>query len=211
MSCIVLTNCTWPNRKEGKPATSDCKKRELPECHIVKKGETLWRISKIYNVPLDDIIRYNNIDDVTDLPVGKRIFFPHPNERRKPKLGAVPDFSWPVKGKISRGFKYNGPVFHTGIDIMGTKGTPIKSAASGVVIYTGDEMSGYGNMIIIKHDFGFTSVYAHNRVNLVKVGNNVTQGEIIAELGNTGRSTGPHLHFEIRKDKKPVDPLLYLH
>ncbi|MBN2372687.1 M23 family metallopeptidase [bacterium] len=121
-----------------------------------------------------------------------------------------PSFIWPLKGTITRGFKNEGPIHHSGIDISSPIGTPIVSTASGRVIYDGDKMSGYGNMIIIKHNEEFSSVYAHNRVNLVKAGERVEKGQIIAEVGVSGRSTGAHLHFEIRKNKKPVDPLLYL-
>ncbi len=161
----------------------------------------------MYNVPLEDIIQYNNIDDVTDIPTGTKIYFPSRTRRRREH---APVFQWPLKGHISRGFKINGPVHHRGIDILASKGTPIDAAAPGRVIYSGSKISGYGNILIIKHSSGFSTVYAHNMINLVKLGEMVDAGQLIARVGNTGRSTGPHLHFEIRKNEKPVDPRLYL-
>lgn len=200
--CPLISQCTFRHQQPTKPPV-----RALPKYHTLKKGETLWRIAKKYNVPLEAIVRYNNIDDVTDIPVGKKIYIP---KRRIYSRQSTPDFIWPLKGTITRGFKNTGPIYHTGIDILASEGTPILAAASGGVIYNGDQMAGYGNMLIIKHSNGFSTVYAHNRSNLVKVGENVKQGQIVAKVGSTGRSSGPHLHFEIRKDKKPVDPRLYL-
>ena len=204
--CPFLSQCTW-SRNSRHPRSSKTSDGPLPKYHIIKKGETLWGISKRYNVPLDEIIRYNNIDDVKDIPAGKKIYIPGPTDRNFSK---DPVFIWPLKGEIRRGFKNAGPIHHSGIDILALKGTPILAAASGEVIYNGDQMAGYGNMIIIKHNNNFSSVYAHNRVNLVKVGDRIKKGKIIAKVGSTGRSTQPHLHFEIRRYKKPVDPMLYL-
>ena len=175
--------------------------------HILKKGETLWRVAQTYGVPLENIIRYNNIDDVTTVPAGKRIYMPAQNELLHED---APDFIWPLEGIIARGFKRSGPIQYSGIDILSPEGTPIIAAAAGSVIYNGDHMAGYGNMIIIKHTNGFSSVYANNQVNMVKIGDNVAQGDVIAKVGNTGNYSEPHLHFEIRKEKKSVNPRLYL-
>jgi lipoprotein NlpD len=99
---------------------------------------------------------------------------------------------------------------HDGIDIDAASGTPIRAADSGKVIYSGDEIKGYGNIVIIKHGPTLTTVYAHNAANLVREGNAVKKGQVIARVGRTGRATGSHLHFEIRNHNKPVDPLLVL-
>ena len=116
------------------------------------------------------------------------------------------DFIWPVKGKVLAAFAEPNS---KGVDIGGRIGDPVVAAAQGRVMYTGTGIRGYGKLIVIKHDNGFNSVYAHNREILVKEGQNVAQGQKIAELGNTD-AEAPKLHFEIRKSGKPVDPLRYL-
>lgn len=120
-------------------------------------------------------------------------------------------FVWPVDtGTLTSGFGRRGRRIHKGIDLAADPGTPVKAAAAGEVIYSDNKQRGYGNLVIIQHADDFVTVYAHNRRNLVDEGETVRQGAVIAELGNTGRSTGPHLHFEIRLKSKAVDPLIYL-
>jgi lipoprotein NlpD len=204
--CILLSQCTWSGYNRYHPHGKS-KGVSTDRYHELREGETLWRIAKKYGVPLEDIIRYNNIDDVTKLPVGTKIYIP---TQRDFKYENAPDFIWPLKGTIVRGFKHSGPILYPGIDILSPEDTPILAAASGDVIYNGDHMAGYGNMIIIKHSNGFSSVYANNKVNLVKVGDRVVQGQVIAKVGSTGNYSEPYLHFEIRKEKKSLNPKLYL-
>jgi lipoprotein NlpD len=116
------------------------------------------------------------------------------------------EFVWPAKGKLLAAFAEPNS---KGLDIGGKPGDPVLAAAPGRVMYTGTGIRGYGKLIVIKHDNGFNSVYAHNREILVKEGQNVTRGQRIAELGDTD-TDAPKLHFEIRKSGKPVDPLRYL-
>ena len=116
------------------------------------------------------------------------------------------DFIWPVRGRVLAGFSEPNS---KGVDISGKIGDPVVAAAQGKVMYTGTGIRGYGKLIVIKHDNGFNSVYAHNREILVKEGQNVTRGQKIAELGDSD-SDAPKLHFEIRKSGRPVDPLRYL-
>jgi len=115
-------------------------------------------------------------------------------------------FTWPAKGKLLNGFSEPNS---KGVDIAGKPGDPVVAAAPGRVMYTGTGIRGYGQLIVIKHEDGYNSVYAHNRRILVKEGQNVSRGEPIAELGATD-SDQPKLHFEIRKSGKPVDPMKYL-
>lgn len=120
-------------------------------------------------------------------------------------------FDWPVdRARLSRGFKTEGRRPHLGIDLAGPKKTPIYSSHGGVVIYTGRDFRGFGKMILIETGSGWATLYAHLDEILVSEGQRVRLGESIGLMGNTGRSTGPHLHFEIRKNKSPVDPLIYL-
>lgn len=121
-------------------------------------------------------------------------------------------FLWPVPQfyKVSSHFGRRGGRNHDGIDIPAPKGTPIVSVDQGVVVYSDDGIRGYGNMIVIAHSDDIFTVYAHNRTNKVDKGDRVKKGEKIAEVGNTGRSTGPHLHFEIRVKNKSRNPAQFL-
>lgn len=120
-------------------------------------------------------------------------------------------FDWPVDdARITRGFLPKKRKPHLGIDLAAPKGTPILSSHSGTVIYTGREFKGYGKMVMIEDSNGWATLYAHFNKILVQEGQKIAQGEILGEMGQTGRATGVHLHFEIRKKMGPVDPLPYL-
>jgi len=137
---------------------------------------------------------------------------PPPAKPEPPKTAAVErepgalDFIWPAKGGLLA--KFSEPS-SKGLDIGGKAGDPVVAAAAGQVLYTGTGIRGFGKLIVIRHENGFSSVYAHNREILVKEGQSVTQGQRIAELGDTDADR-PKLHFEIRKSGKPVDPMRYL-
>lgn len=113
-------------------------------------------------------------------------------------------WGWPVKGKILTNFGATHTTFK-GIDIGNAEGTPILAAGDGEVVYSGDSLRGYGNLIIIKHNKNFLTAYAHNRKNMVKEGDSVSLGQRIAEMGRTGTDK-VKLHFEVRYQGKPVDP-----
>jgi murein DD-endopeptidase MepM/ murein hydrolase activator NlpD len=121
-------------------------------------------------------------------------------------------FLWPVDGgHITSFFGWRSSSrFHDGIDIAAPKGTKIFATKSGQVIYSGNRIRGYGNMIVIRHNEGYHSVYAHNSTNKVSKGDIVSQGDVIGLVGNTGHSSGAHVHFEIRKGKYSKDPLKFL-
>jgi lipoprotein NlpD len=120
------------------------------------------------------------------------------------------EFIWPLRGPVTSWFGVRKGRRHDGIDIAAKKGTPIRAAEKGKVIYSDDEIPGYGNLIIIEHAGGFHSVYAHNSRNRVDVDAFVRREQVVGEVGETGRAKGPHLHFEIRKDQRAVDPMKYL-
>ena len=125
--------------------------------------------------------------------------------------GAVPSFRWPVRGRVIAGFgsKPNGTQ-NDGINLAVPEGTPVKAADDGVVAYAGNELKGYGNLVLIRHSNGFVSAYAHASEIMVKRGDNIKRGQVIAHAGQTGNVTSPQLHFEIRKGSTPVDPTPYL-
>lgn len=121
-------------------------------------------------------------------------------------------FAWPVPNfyKVSSHYGPRGSRHHDGIDIPAPRGTPIVASDSGEVIYADNGIRGYGNMIVLAHGEDVFTVYAHNKKNKVSKGDKVRRGETIALVGNTGRSSGPHLHFEIRVKNKKTDPGRYL-
>jgi murein DD-endopeptidase MepM/ murein hydrolase activator NlpD len=121
-------------------------------------------------------------------------------------------FLWPVPHfyRVSSHFGPRGRKHHDGIDIPAPRGTPIVAVDHGVVVYSDNGIRGYGNMILLAHGEDVFTVYAHNRKNLVSKGDKVVKGQVIGHVGNTGRSTGPHLHFEIRVKNKVRNPAQFL-
>jgi murein DD-endopeptidase MepM/ murein hydrolase activator NlpD len=125
--------------------------------------------------------------------------------------GALPTFRWPVRGKVitSYGAKTNGKA-NDGINLAVPEGTPVKAAEDGVVAYSGNELKGYGNLVLIRHSNGYVTAYAHASELLVKRGDTIKRGQVIAKSGQSGEVASPQLHFEIRKGSNPVDPLQFL-
>ena len=122
---------------------------------------------------------------------------------------------WPVKGWLSSKFGYRiSPfsgrrTFHEGIDVAARYGTPVRATAKGIVIYAGYKV-GYGKLVTIDHGFGYVTRYGHNSKILVKVGDSVEKGQVISKVGNTGKSTGPHVHYEVLVNGVPVNPLKFI-
>jgi murein DD-endopeptidase MepM/ murein hydrolase activator NlpD len=123
----------------------------------------------------------------------------------------MPSFRWPVRGRVITGFgpKPNG-LQNDGINVAVPEGTPVKSAEDGVVAYAGNELKGYGNLVLVRHSNGFVTAYAHASEIMVKRGDQIRRGQVIAKSGQTGNVSSPQLHFEIRKGSTPVDPTQYL-
>ena len=181
----------------------------------VKKGDSLSRIAGKYDISFNRLLDMNDLESSL-IRTGQKLFIPDASISSfelKKTLGEL--FLFPVKGRITSPFGYRNDPFtgrksmHYGIDIANRKGTAVKATLDGKVLKCGRSLV-YGKYIIIKHPGGYQSLYAHLNKNLVRKGQNISQGEIIAELGSTGRSTGPHLHFSIYKNQKPVDPLKQL-
>ena len=133
--------------------------------------------------------------------------------------GAEPDgsivlqrdrFLWPVEGKVISGFGMRKGAKHGGIDIKAAEGVPVRAADTGVVAYLDSDMRGYGKIVILKHADEFFTVYAHNKENLVKMGDVIEKGQLIATVGATGNATTSHLHFEVRHGKIVRNPLFFL-
>ncbi|HSV08916.1 MAG TPA: LysM peptidoglycan-binding domain-containing M23 family metallopeptidase [Candidatus Binatus sp.] len=195
--------------------------------HRVAPGETLYRIGKAYGVPYDELARVNGIADPARIEVGRTIVIPHARahlpvgvitpvsaEAERPAPRELPEgpapFIWPVTGGLlTSDFGARGASHHDGIDIGAPVGTPVRAVRAGRVLYS-DRLRGYGNLIIVDHGEGYATVYAHNRDNRARTGDQVRQGDVIASVGETGRTSGPNLHFEVRKDNVARNPLFYL-
>jgi lipoprotein NlpD len=194
--------------------------------HRVEYGENLYRLGKAYGVPYRELARVNGITNPDRIEVGEVIVIPHatrdlpvgvitPERARddRPVPGELPSgpapFVWPVTGVVDSGFGPRGATHHDGIDIVCPAGTPVRAARAGRVLYS-DTLRGYGNLIILEHDDGYATVYAHNLENRARVGDQIRQGDYIAAVGESGTTAGPNLHFEIRKDNVARNPLFYL-
>ena len=191
---------------------------------VVTQDETLYSIARQHKLTVQQLVLYNNIKkpyvikpgQTLKLSATQRVASSARQKNTKTKQASskqvvsnqVVNWRWPIKGKLIKTFnkRLNDA---KGIDIAGKEGKSIKAAASGKVVYSGNGLISYGNLIIIKHNDLYLSAYAHNRKLLVKEGQKVKVGQIIAELGKTG-ADNPRLHFEIRKNGKPVNPIRYL-
>jgi murein DD-endopeptidase MepM/ murein hydrolase activator NlpD len=207
--------------------------------HVVQKGDTLYSISRQYNVDMTTLTQKNRLQPPYTLNVGQKLALSGslsssgsststytaqktttataakstvkstpvqtPVKARKTK------FQWPVQGKVISGFGVIGKGRkNDGINISAARGTAVKAADKGTVAYAGNELKGFGNLILIKHSDGWITAYAHNEKLLVKKGQTVLKGEKIATVGSTGGVNAPQLHFEVRAGKKAVNPRQYL-
>ncbi len=201
--------------------------------HTVAPGESLSAIAARYRRPANDIIAANDLKAPYTLFVGQRLAIPgiaadgtvaeQPVEENEavaavavPENVALPargslQFIWPVDGTVlsTFGAKDNG-LHNDGINIAAPAGSPVRASEDGVVAYVGDELRGYGNLILIKHAEGWVSAYAHNANVRVARGQEVKRGQVIGIVGVTGGVSAPQSHFELRRDGQAVDPLDFL-
>lgn len=184
--------------------------------HKVRSGESLSLIARKYQTTISAIVAENNMSN-TVVMAGQILKVPTQGRYNVAQSSKAVRASWkmPVRGRLSDKYGwrkhpvYRKRLFHAGIDIAAPKGTPIAAVQSGKVIYAG-RRSGYGNLVIVSHANGMSTRYAHCSSILVKKGQNVRAGQLIAKVGATGVATGNHLHFEIRKNGKTQNPLTYL-
>ena len=224
-----------------------------PSVHIVQKGDTIYSISRRYNVDMSVLTRTNNLYAPYSIYLGQILKLPgsvvEPTEhwislKKRPTQTAVrntaksapkqtktgrkstrktavrlpppPDrakakFAWPVNGTVMNKFGSAGGGRHNdGINIKVAEGTFVRAAENGVVAYAGNELKGFGNLLLVKHADGWITAYAHNKEFLVKRGDTVKRGQPMAKAGKTGNAKEPQLHFEIRRGTKAVDPMTYL-
>jgi len=208
--------------------------------HKVKKGETGYSISRRYGVTVSSLMQINTIKPPYTLSVGQKLRLPGGASRAdsvktaysesaqrqttKPNKStgrsvAMPTppprsssgFEWPVTGKLAARFgPRQGGLHNDGINILAEEGTPVKAAEAGVVVYASNALEGYGNLLLLKHSGGWITAYAHNERLLVRPGQKIDRGQVVARVGSTGGVNIAQLHFEIRKGRQALDPLRHL-
>ena len=163
---------------------------------VVKRGDTVNKISRLHPKPVAEIAKANAKPEDALKAAGST---------------ALPLFHWPVQGRIIASF---GSLLdggrNDGINLAVPEGTPVEAAENGIVSYAGNELKGYGNLVLIRHSNGYFTVYAHAKELLVKDGDEIKRGQVIAHSGQTGNVNAPQLHFEVRKDATPLDPMRFL-
>ena len=181
----------------------------------------MYSIARKYNLSPKKLIKYNRLRNPKKIKVGKRIYLPKnaklrpvykrakTKKSKKGKISAL-KFVWPTKGTLTSRFGFRWGIPHKGIDIGAPKGNKVYAAYNGKVALVESRPRGLGNVIILKHDKNFLTVYGHNSKILVKENQRVRKGQVISLIGSTGWSTGPHLHFEIRYKGEALNPLYYL-
>ncbi len=222
-----------PTRNRIKPEKPVVQKT-APVIHEVKRGETLGAIAKHYEVTVSSLLIANRLRGGPRgaLSIGQRLTIPRrpgPAPMLRARRGTAafeplpvslvlsvpgfeegaPRFVWPVTGPVNSTFGRRSRSWHRGIDIGAERGVPIVASAAGVVVASGFEAR-YGQRVMIEHEGGFVTVYAHNERNLVDVGQEVSRGQVIAIVGRTGHASGEHVHFEIRYDGRVYNPLYLL-
>jgi len=189
--------------------------------HRVEAGQTLWRISKIYDVDIDDIIRLNHIAEGTAIEIGQVLLIPN---RLRPQniplkssaasaasVASGDDFIWPLRGRVIAGFGFTyHNLMNKGINIQAPAGSNILATRSGRVVFYSNRFGNYGKTIIIDHGDGLRSVYSRISEIFVQPGENVQRGALVGRVGASARDKNSYLHFEIRKGATPQNPLYYL-
>nr|WP_255592808.1 LysM peptidoglycan-binding domain-containing M23 family metallopeptidase [Bordetella sp. BOR01] len=188
-----------------------------PGYYRVQSGDTLSKIARAHNTSVSELMRLNNLSNPNRISKGQVLRVnAKGGAAPAPTAGSAPAPSpaasaaavrgiklvWPADGTVTH--RYNGSS-SKGITLVNKAGTPVRAAAAGSVVYAGNRLRGYGNLVIVQHSGDFLSIYAHNSKMLVKEGQKVSQGQQIAEMGSTDRS-GPGLYFELRHRGQPVDP-----
>ena len=176
----------------------------------VKSGDTVWHIAKRYGIPRSDVLRANKLPPSGKIFVGQKLFLPGAQKTRL-------EFGSPLRVRLFVTSRYGyrrhpirrQRIFHHGIDLRAKTGTRVYAAQSGKVIFVG-WLGGYGKLVILKHDNQYTTRYGHLSTIKVRSGQKVKRGTVIGLSGNTGYSTGPHLHFEVRYKGKSTDPAKYI-
>ena len=181
--------------------------------HRVEKGQTLWQISRIYNVDLESIVDINHISASSHIENGQLIFIPSEEKPAPVKRypSAETTFIWPIEGRVIATFGQNfRNMINKGINVRPINSMDVVASLSGRVAFCSENFGPFGKTIIIEHSNGFSTVYARNAQIMVKAGDSVQKGMVIAKAGSSGRDKDVYLHYEIRKGVIPQNPYYYL-
>lgn len=212
-----------PARTAPAPPSATAPLARGEDAHVVQPGDTLWSIAQRHGTPVQTLVRTNRLGDDTLLRPGQRILvtdIPRPSKAASASPGTASPtqraaaslrsaLAWPSRGVLTSRFGFRGKRHHHGIDIAAPVGMPISAAQDGTVQFAG-WMGGYGLLAILDHGAGLTTWYGHASRLLVAVGEQVRKGQIVAKVGTTGEVTGPNVHFEVRRNNVPLDPLTFL-
>lgn len=184
--------------------------------HRVRSGDSLWKIADMYQVSVGQLVKTNKtIKNPDQLRIGQTINIPAQSNMRNavakeyPSRGTVRKYLWPVLGTISSKYGWRKSGFHHGLDIACPINTPIKAVQAGKVVKVAVQPI-FGRLVLLEHSDGTRTLYAHARKILVHKGQRVKKGQVIARVGMSGRTTGPHLHFQVFRSGKTVNPLRVL-
>lgn len=188
--------------------------------HRVQPGQSAYRVARAYDLPLIDLLEANGIPDPGLIRPGHWLWVPGATKTRPvPPLDDLTErlspvarrtFRPPVRGKVGSGFGARKGGSHWGADILAPEGSDVRAAEYGLVLYAGNGLRGYGNVIVLDHGEGITTLYGHLREFRVKSGDAVAAGQVIGAVGRTGNATTSHLHFELRLEGEALDPGLYV-
>ncbi len=207
----------------------------MSKYHEIKAGETLYGISRTYNMQISKLVELNNLQEPYSVKIGDKIKISSANSKSESSsnyslksqakssekdsppslvnkaMDKFNHFSWPVRGAIISGFgPKSGGLYNDGINIKAKEGTEVKASEDGSVAYVGNELKGYGNLVIVKHSGGWITAYAHLAKTNVTRGAKVKKGQKIGLVGSTGNVTSPQLYFGLRKGRDAVNPKNYL-
>ena len=211
LAVIFISGCATAPKREMIPEV-----KRIPGAlyHTVRRGETLWGISREYGVDLQSLIKANTILYTGTVETGQVLLIPRSGALPKETVTrAVPgeSFTWPVRGMLITSYgALTDKIMSKGIDIKAADGAGVRASRSGKVVYTDQLLKGFGKTVIIDHGDNYQTVYSYNSDIVVSVGQQIAQNTVIARVGRTGRAKGPMLHFEIRRDGEPQNPLYYL-
>lgn len=204
ITALIITGCSSNNAKA--PIIEGWKQGSSKE-YIVQKGDTLYPIAWAFDADYRDLATLNHLTKPYCIKAGQKLLMFPEKTTRSLTVQKISTWGWPAQGKITTTFAPNGG--NKGINIAGKTDSPVLASADGVIVYSGNGLRSYGELIIIKHNSSFLSAYAYNKNILIKEGQKVKKGQQIATMGQ--KEGNPLLHFEIRCNGEPVDPLRFLH
>ncbi|MEX0374333.1 peptidoglycan DD-metalloendopeptidase family protein [Spiribacter pallidus] len=228
---VLLIGCSEFDYASDRALREASVRSGTPASHVVESGDTLYQIAWAYGLDFRDVARWNDIDSPYVIYVGQRLSLRPGGPDRQARAdgggmsgsggsrggstairSSAPSgpvaWQWPVEGQVVRRFNANA-LGKQGITIAAEPGTTVRAAGDGEVVYSGNGLRGYGNLVIVKHNERFLTAYGYNRTVLVSEGDRVSGGDAIARMGSAGNHPG-ELHFEVREQGSPVNPTDYL-